>query len=280
MLTHTFCHIPGIGPATEKKLWKAGIVTWQDWCDPCPVRLSASTKLDAISILEKSLSAIDNDPNYFTANLSSAESWRIFPHYREKTAYLDIETTGLDDFAEITTIALYDGNEVRTYVNGRNLDDFVDDIDRFQVIVSYNGKSFDVPFLENYFKIRLNQAQIDLRYVLARLGFKGGLKGCEKQLGLHRGNLDGVDGYFAVLLWREYQRYGDERVLYTLLAYNIEDTVNLERLAIEAYNRNIINTPFAEKLLLDCPPPPPNPYFADYNTVERLKRAGTRPNFS
>ena len=49
-------------------------------------------------------------------------------------------------------------------------------------IVSYNGKSFDVPFIENYFGIQLSHAQIDLRYVLGSLGYIGGLKGCERQL--------------------------------------------------------------------------------------------------
>jgi uncharacterized protein YprB with RNaseH-like and TPR domain len=272
MLQHTFCHIPGIGPTTEKKLWQAGIETWQDWQDPLPVRLSRSSKIDALSILEKSLSAIESDPLFFTTKLSSSEPWRIFPHYRHKTAYLDIETTGLEDFAEVTTIALYDGKTVFTYVNGVNLEDFVDDIQKYKVIVSYNGKSFDVPFLERYFRTTFTHAQIDLRYILAKLGFKGGLKGCEKMLGLNRGTLDGVDGYFAVLLWREYQRYGNPKVLDTLLAYNIEDTVNLERLAVEAYNRHVMNTPFAEKLLLDCPPPPPNPYVADSQIVEKLKK--------
>lgn len=231
--------------------------------------------MDAIEVLEQSLASIDKAPDYFTEKLSSADSWRIFPHYRHKTAYLDIETTGLDDYAEVTTIALYDGHQVYTYVNGQNLEDFIDDICKYQVIVSYNGKSFDVPFLENYFKIKLKQAQIDLRYVLAKLGFKGGLKGCEKQLGLNRGNLDGVNGYFAVLLWREYQQSGDQRLLDTLLAYNIEDTVNLERLAVEAYNRHVTNTPFAEELALAYPPSPPNPFVADYDTVERLKRSFT-----
>lgn len=172
----------------------------------------------------------------------------------------------------MTTIALYDGKEVFTYINGQNLDDFVDDIFKYKVIVSYNGKSFDIPFLERFFRIRLEHAQIDLRHVLARLGFKGGLKGCEKQLGLHRGNLDGVDGYFAVILWNEYCKQGDPKLLETLLAYNIEDTVNLERLAVEAYNRNIANTPFARQLELSCPPPPPNPCFADFESLTRIKR--------
>ena len=125
-----------------------------------------------------------------------------------------------------------------------------------------------VPFLPRC----REHAQIDLRYVLARLGYKGGLKGCEKSLGLHRGGLDGVDGYFAVLLWQLYKQDNDERALETLLAYNIEDTVNLERLAVEAYNRNIQATPFAHDLLLPYPEPPANPYLADYQIIERIKR--------
>jgi hypothetical protein len=78
-------------------------------------------------------------------------------------------------------------------------------IDESKVIVTYNGKSFDIPFVESFFNIRLNHAQIDLRYVPYSLGFRGGLKGCEKQLGMDRGDLSDIDGFFAVLLWQEYQ---------------------------------------------------------------------------
>ncbi len=272
MLQHTFCHIPGIGAKTERKLWEAGITTWEKWQNSISVRFPASTKADAGRTLELSREALANDPKFFTDRLASTEPWRIFPHFRHRTVYLDIETTGLDDYAEVTTIALYDGREVFTYVNGKNLEKFVTDILKYQVIVSYNGKSFDVPFLERYFRIKLDHAQVDLRYVLARLGFKGGLKGCEKQLGLNRGNLDGVDGYFAVLLWHHYKQENDERALETLLAYNIEDTVNLERLMVEAYNRNVLDTPFNEQLLLPFPDMPPNPYQADYHCVERIRR--------
>ena len=273
MLCHTFCHIPGIGLKTEQKLWEEGITTWDEWRDPSPVRLSAIIRTDAARIIAKSQVALTGDPAFFTGNLASTEPWRIFSHFREKTVYLDIETTGLDDGAEVTAIALYDGREIFTYVNGINLEDFVDDILRYQVIVTYNGKSFDIPFLERYFRIRLDHAQIDLRHVLARLGFKGGLKGCEKQLGMHRGTLDGVDGYFAVLLWNRYRTHNDSQALETLVAYNVEDTVNLERLMVEAYNRNISATPFSENLLLPYPEPPANPYQADYDCVARIKRS-------
>jgi len=272
MLEHTFSHIPGIGPKIEKNLWSAGISSWQEWQTPAPVRISANSNSEAPAVLVASNKALQkNDPSFFTSRLAASESWRIFKDFRDSVAYLDIETTGLDDFAEITTIALYDGKTIYTYVNGKNLNDFVDDIERYKVIVSYNGKSFDVPFIERYFKIRLNHAQIDLRYILAKLGFKGGLKGCEKQLGLDRGDLDGVDGYFAVLLWQMYKRTGDEGALETLLAYNVEDTVNLERLAIEAYNRNVANTPFAANLSLPWPELPDNPHSANVKIVDQLK---------
>ena len=69
--------------------------------------------------------------------------------------------------------------------------------------------------------------------MLSRLGYKGGLKGCEKQLGLDRHELDGVDGYTAVLLWQEYTRTRNTRALDTLLAYNIQDVLNLRNIDCE-----------------------------------------------
>ena len=196
----------------------------------------------------------------------------MFPEFRDSIAYLDIETTGLDRyFNRITTIALYAGRSIFTYVHGQNLNDFVEDIQKYKIIVSYNGRSFDVPFIENYFKIRLNHAQIDLRYILQSLGFRGGLKGCERQLDMDRGDLKEIDGFFAVLLWDEYQRTGDRKALDTLLAYNVQDTVTLENLMVTAYNRKLQQTPFYEKLLIADSPPPVNPHRADLETVEKIK---------
>jgi uncharacterized protein YprB with RNaseH-like and TPR domain len=98
------------------------------------------------------------------------------------------------------------------------------------MIVTYNGKSFDIPFIESFFNIRLNHAQIDLRYVIHSLGYRGGLKGVERQLGPYRGDLRDVDRFFAVLLWDEFLKTGDQKVLDTLLAHNVQDTITLENL--------------------------------------------------
>lgn len=279
MLTATFCHIPGIGYATERNLWDQGVYSWEQLMlnpDIVP-RVSGH---EVLHLLQQSTQALEQDPHFFTKHLKTTDVWRLFPHFREASAYLDIETTGLGDEAEITTIALYDGNTVTTYVNGRNLDDFIQDIQRFKVIITYNGISFDVPFIERFFKTKLDQAQIDLRYILARLGCKGGLKGCEKQLGINRGTLDGIDGGFAVILWREFERNNNEKALETLLAYNVEDTVNLERLMVEAYNRNVTATPFGDALLLPYPDPPQLVYQPDYEIVTALKQRNDWSFFS
>ncbi len=149
--------------------------------------------------------------------------------------------------------------------------DFLDDIEQYRVIITYNGISFDIPVIERYFRTRLDQAQIDLRYVLAQLGCRGGLKGCEKQMGINRGILDGMDGSFAVHLWREYERYNNEAALETLLAYNVEDTVNLERLTVLAYNRNVAQTPFASELALPFPESPRLIYQPDPEIVSQTR---------
>jgi len=141
------------------------------------------------------------------------------------------------------------------------------------VIVSYNGKSFDIPFIETFFNIRLNHAQIDLRYVLYSLGFRGGLKRAERQLGNDRGALRDIDGFFAVLLWDEYQKSGDQKVLDTLLAYNVQDTVTLENLMVTAYNLKLRETPFYDNLLIENSITPANPFRADIATIDKIKNS-------
>jgi uncharacterized protein YprB with RNaseH-like and TPR domain len=154
------------------------------------------------------------------------------------------------------------------------LDAFIEDIHKYKIIVTYNGKCFDIPFIRRDLGFNLGHVHIDLRYVLKRLGYAGGLKGCEKQLGIYRGDLEGVDGYFAVLLWDEYVRNKNEKALETLLAYNIKDVVNLEKLLVLSYNMNLKETPFAESHRLPIPGNdfPLIPFKPDMNTIEKIKR--------
>jgi len=140
---------------------------------------------------------------------------------------VDIETDGTAA-NEITAVAFYDGHEtVRTYANGRNLEQFTTDILESKVLVTFNGRCFDAPVLTSHLGAVLPKAHIDVRNVLTGLGIKGGLKKCEARYGVSRGDLTGADGYFAVVLWREYQRRGDPAILETLLAYNAADVLAL-----------------------------------------------------
>lgn len=274
MLKNTFLHIPGIGAKTERKIWDSGIFTWDEFASENPVH-PIPKKRDLVSgyLQESKQHLISNNPNYFENLLPANFHWRFFPEFRNSTVYLDIETTGLDRYHEsITTIALYDGESVSHYVSDQNLDDFLNDIQKYKVLITYNGKLFDVPFIERYFNVKLNHAHIDLRYILGSLGYKGGLKACENQLGIDRGDLKGVDGFFAVLLWHDYQMNANKRALETLLAYNIQDVLNLEHLMVTVYNMKIMETPFHETRQLGSPILPDNPFTVDRDTVEKIKQ--------
>ncbi|RJX31154.1 MAG: exonuclease [Desulfurivibrio sp.] len=272
MLLNTFIHIPGIGEKTERQIWQAGIHTWDQWQPPFPASLSQAKIRLVTYHLDHYLEQQDGSAAFYAKLLQPAHHWRLFPHFRERTAYLDIETNGQEvGQCEITTIALYDGRAIRTYVQGRNLEQFVDDIDDYEVIVTYSGKNFDVPVIESCLRTRLNQVHIDLRYILARLGYRGGLKGCERQLGINRLDLDGVDGYWAVLLWQEFARSGNARALQTLLAYNVADAVNLEPLLVHAYNLHIASTPFALSHYIPLPESPEPPFYPDRAILAEIR---------
>lgn len=274
MLKNTFQHIPGIGAKTEIQLWDSGIMDWGCFSQSLQIKVPLKKVKMMADYIERSNKHIQaNNPGFFSALLPAAQHWRIFSEFRNSTAFIDIETTGLEMWGcEITTIALYDGSMIKYYVNGQNLDDFMDDIQNYTVIVTYNGKTFDVPMIENHFRTKLNHAHIDLRYVLKALGYSGGLKKCEKAMGIDRKDLDGVDGFFAVLLWRDFHQNQNEKALETLLAYNIEDVVNLEMLMVMAYNMQIETTPFSDTLWQPLPKIPKIPFKADPVTIDRIKR--------
>jgi len=277
MIKNTFSHLTKIGPKREAALWENGIFSWDHLLAAFGSNNRLALKLapPVRQELEDSRFHYANqNARWFGGRLPSADTWRLFPDFRHSVAFIDIETTGLNEPgnpSDITTIALYDGKTVRWYVNGENLNDFKKDIRHYQLLVSFNGKTFDVPVIESFFHIRMDQAHIDLRYVLKSLGYSGGLKICEQKLGIRREGLDGVDGFFAVLLWDDYRRRKTPKTLETLLAYNIEDAVNLERLMIMAFNQKISRLNHVSVDRLPEPVAPALPFAPDMATIDRIK---------
>jgi len=158
MLQNTFIHIQSIGAITEQRLWESGLRNWDALSDDLSIPLSDKRKYLLQKGIEESRQHLyQNNPVYFSMILPANQSWRFFPEFRNSTVYLDIETTGLDrHFHSITTIALYDGHEIKTYVQGQNLDDFIEAIQQYKVIVTYNGKSFDMLYMGYGFFIEIS----------------------------------------------------------------------------------------------------------------------------
>ena len=271
MLTRTFCHIAGIGAEWERRLWAAGVLCWDDAAGAAlpPGRAQAICRETPRSTQRLAR----RDARYFADCLPTKEQWRLFAEFRDSTVFLDIETTGLGTPGDyVTAISLYDGRRTRHYVQGRSLDQFELDVAEYDLLVTYNGKSFDIPFIARFMNVRLDQAHVDLMHVLRSMGYKGGLKAIERRLGYERPDMADIDGYFAVVLWHEYQRTGDPRVLETLLAYNMQDVLNLEPLMVFAFNRKLEATPFADELRLPEPAVHANPFNVHREIVDRLKR--------
>lgn len=274
MLKNTFCHLNGIGLKREAQLWTSGVRTWDALISSGGGAFSKSRIASITKEIEQSYVQLKaQNPRYFVDKLNPGEHWRIIPEFYDSIAFLDIETTGLNSsIDDITTIAIYDGQSIYHYIHGKNLDVFPEDIRRYKVLVTYNGKCFDVPFIERYFCTTIPHAHIDLRFVLKSLGYSGGLKNCETQVGIHRGDAAEIDGFFAIFLWNEYERYRNIKALESLLSYNIEDVLNLESLMIHSYNSMIQKTPFSKSHALDIPEKPKNPFAVDVETVAMIRR--------
>jgi uncharacterized protein YprB with RNaseH-like and TPR domain len=243
MLNNTYIHISGVGKSLEKKIWAQGIHTWEEFLE-MEDRISIPSTRKAIiceGIKKSSERLAAKDYYFFTQCLPSAEHWRTYPLFSESVAFVDIETTGLSQRRDrITVIGIYDGRESKTYVKDINLDDIVDELSKYRLLVSFNGARFDIPFIKSEFpEIEFKQLHIDLVYPLRRIGYKGGLKNIEKILGISRSeDTEGMTGFDAVRLWKQYER-GDKDALAKIIKYNKEDIVNLKTILELTYPKMV-----------------------------------------
>jgi len=152
-------------------------------------------------------------------------------------AYIDIETTGLMyGSSEITVVGIYlvRGNEtdfVQLVGGDITADAILEALEGVEIIYTYNGSRFDLPFIKSQYGINLEHLfpHRDLMYDCWNKNLHGGLKGVEVQLGITR-NLPDMNGREAIKLWWQYVDSFDLDALNKLCEYNKEDVVNLKTL--------------------------------------------------
>ena len=232
----SFIGAEGVGEQTERKLWRAGVTHWDEFAGEA-VGPTRAARIEAF--IERGRAALDaGDVTFFEERLPSSEAWRCYPSFRERATFFDIETTGLDhDRSVVTTVTVHRAGDTRTLVRGDDLtaasvQATVGDAD---LLVSFNGKRFDVPFLEACFDVECDGAHLDLMYPCRQAGLTGGLSAVERALDVDRERPD-ISGRDAVRLWHEHER-GVDGGLDTLVAYNREDTVNMVQVAERVADR-------------------------------------------
>ncbi|MCZ7393610.1 MAG: ribonuclease H-like domain-containing protein [Candidatus Methanoperedens sp.] len=242
MLDNTYIHISGIGSTIEQRIWRCGIRNWEELLENhSMIKMVKNRKRLLLSGVVESIERLASGSHiYFAKRLAPSHQWRAYRHFRDKTAYVDIETTGLSpSYSKITVIGIYNGKETKTYIRGINLQEAPAELAKYKQLVTFNGARFDLPFIEHEFPGFFNHLHIDLMYPLKKLGFCGGLKNIERSLGLERSEeTAGITGLDAVRLWKRHER-GNDEALEVLIKYNREDVENLEKLIGMTYPKMI-----------------------------------------
>jgi uncharacterized protein YprB with RNaseH-like and TPR domain len=250
-----------------------GVLTWDDFADASSLPPRARARQPELArYLELCRTRLDElDGHFFDSCLPSGEQWRTFADFRHRAAFLDIETTGLSPvYSYVTMVGILDSDGYKSYVRDENLDDLREALEGYTLIVTFNGASFDLPFLEHHFgRLFGHVAHFDLRYPLRRLGYKGGLKAIEAALEAGRpSELAGLSGFDAVRMWSLWSR-GDTGARDTLIRYNAEDVASLPALAEYVYNGLLARLPLSRPPVDSWPRPTIDlPYSRDL--VERL----------
>lgn len=230
-IENSFILIPGFGEKTEQKLWKNNITHW-DHVEETDF-ISDNKRQKAQEFLQKARKNLEvNNSLFFGSKLGSKRLWRLYRNFEENACFYDIETTGLDQKKnKVTTVSFHRNGEDVTLVRGEDLtrENLEREFFKSDLLVTFNGKRFDQPFLEHNYDLNIKTPHIDLMYPCKRLGMTGGLKQIEKDIGIER-ELEDLDGREAIRLWKKYEKNGDQEALNKLVKYNRYDARNLEQL--------------------------------------------------
>ena len=235
MIEGALYHLPGVGPETIRRFQSMELTTWsalESRPHDIPLGAAPAAKLLAAVQASRALLAEENLTG-LTTLLDARDQWRIVNEQFDHAAWFDIETDGCSTGSIITCICAYHNDQVHTFMRGENLQDFIDWLQTVDLLVSFNGASFDVPFIMRGFALpSLPCAHVDLRWVAYHAGMKGGLKKIEGDLHIERpDDLIGVDGAEAVWLWEDWNISKNAAAREKLLRYCAADVVGLKAVA-------------------------------------------------
>ncbi|MBF0516729.1 MAG: ribonuclease H-like domain-containing protein [Nitrospirae bacterium] len=244
MIRNTFTVLEGVGEKTQRRLWRRGIVTWEDFLAKDAIAfIPAEKKVRADAHLKMLDSVLcKKHSSHLVRHIERKEHWRAFEIFRDDAVGLDIETNGRphDNGGYVTVVGLYDGKNYKCLIRGKDLteDNLAAALSPYKYLITFYGAVFDIPFLRKCFQsLRIDMPHFDICLESKRLGLKGGFKYFEKCFGIYRDDdIAGMDGYDAVRLWQQFRR-GDRASLDTLIKYNREDTVNLLAIGWQIYSQ-------------------------------------------
>ncbi len=231
MIRQSFIFLDNVRKRKEKRIWEQGIGGWNEFLGRHVKGISSLQKEKHDRLIRLARINLDyENASFFNDVLPKGEMWRIYPEFRGNAAFLDIETSGWD----ITVVGIFDGYSVKHFVKGFNLtrENVLREIYRHKVLLTFNGRSFDIPILNRYFRDDIKVAHIELRHVCSKIGLNGGLKSIERQLGIKRAEeVQSMLGNEAVYCWEMWRHTRQRKYLDLLVQYNAEDVLNLLPLA-------------------------------------------------
>lgn len=230
--------IRGIGPCHEEKLRDQGLTKICDLLEHPRWGDYARNVQDLI--LKRHVSELKT---------LGARDWELLPYFTpEDLVFLDIETTGLWASQPLFLIGLlyYRDDQIiikqyfaRHYSEEKAVLAAANELlQQFKVVVSYNGKRFDVPYIsgrsvEHRLFFSYPHHQVDMLYH-ARRRFKGKLPDCrlitlEEQL-LNFEREDDIPGFLIPETYHRFVRRQDVNLVQPIIDHNRLDLVAMARL--------------------------------------------------
>ncbi len=221
----------GIGPVTEKKLKEEGYRSIKDLTE------HPKWKKQALSTA-KCIEAGDIQK----IRSLGAKDWDMLPFFdQEDIVFLDIETTGLWSTQPLFLVGILFWHQNRLisrqffarqlYEEKPLLARLTEDLEGFSVIVTYNGKKFDIPYIEgrtvaHRLFYRSVHEQVDLLYH-ARRHFRDVFPDCRlttiEEYLLRKKRTDDIPGHLIPKAYYQFIKTQDAQLMDRIIKHNKED---------------------------------------------------------